>query len=881
MSLRVAGLRADHHREPLGIGTRTPRLSWRVEHGGEDWSQAAYEIAVRGLDDAEAGFTSGRVASAEQVLVAWPAAALASRERRSVRVRVWGAGADEPSPWSDALVVEAGLLDPADWTAAMIAARLPLPADADGPAVLLRRDFRLPARVVSARLYVTAHGVYEIELNGRAVGDHVLAPGWTSYRHRLRYQTFDVTGHLTEGANVIGAWLADGWYRGRLGFRGGRRAVYGDRTGLLAQLEVCCADGSRHVIGSDGRWRSAPGPITATGLYDGERYDARLEQRGWSAPGFDDAAWSPVEELPFDAARLVAPDGPPVRRTQTLNPATVTVTRDGRAILDFGQNITGRLRIRVRGNAGDVVVLRHAEVLQDGELYLRPLREAAARDEYVLRGGGTEEWEPRFTVHGFRYAEVSGWPGELGVMDVRAVVCHTDMARTGWFTCSDPLLNRLHDNVVWSMRGNFLDVPTDCPQRDERLGWTGDLAVFAPTASFLYDCAGLLTSWLADLAAEQAELGTVPFYVPWLELLGPPMPAAVWGDVAVVAPHVLHERFGDAGVLRTQYDSMRAWVDQVAELSGEHRRWDSGFQFGDWLDPAAPPESPAAARTDPHLVATAAHAHSARRLAEIAGVLGERADQARYTAHANAVTEAFHDEYVTPSGRLASDAQTAYAMALTAGMLAKDEQRERAGRRLVELVEAEGHHVGTGFAGTPLICDALTGVGAEDSAYHLLLQRECPSWLYPITMGATTMWERWDSMLPDGTVNPGDMTSFNHYAFGAVADWLHRTVAGLAPAAPGYRRVAVRPRPGGGLAHAEATHDSPYGPIRVAWRRAGGILTADITLPPGVTAVVELPAGDPVEVGSGAHTFSCSFRDAGDDPSPVPVVHPFAQDANG
>ncbi|WP_426511853.1 family 78 glycoside hydrolase catalytic domain [Dactylosporangium sp. McL0621] len=855
--MRVVELRAEHVREPLGLGSARPRLSWRLETDVPGATQVAYELTV-------GEYSTGRVESPDQVLVAWPAPPLASRESRAVTVRVWTG--PEDSATSDPLRVEAGLLDPRDWRAALIGGEA-APGDTDGPAILLRREFELPAEPVRARLYATAHGVYEPELNGATVGDHVLAPGWTSYHHRLRYQTHDVTGQLRAGRNTIGAWLAEGWYAGRLGFRGGRRGVYGDRPAVALQLEVACADGSTHVIATDGEWRAAPSPITATGLYDGERYDARREEIGAHE-------WGPVTERPLDASRLVAPDGPPVRRTEVLRPVSARRTGDGRTILDFGQNLTGRLRIRVEGERGATVVLRHAEVLQDGELYTRPLREAEARDEYILRGGGPETWEPRFTVHGFRYAEVAGGVSEV---DAEAVVCHTDMTRTGWFDSSDPLLNRLHDNVVWSMRGNFLDVPTDCPQRDERLGWTGDLAVFAPTAAFLYDCAGLLTSWLADLAAEQAELGTVPFYVPWVELLGPSLPAAVWGDAAVVTPSVLHERFGDAGILRQQYPSMRAWVDQVAALSGEHRRWDSGFQFGDWLDPAAPPEQPAAARTDPHLVATAAHADSARRLAHIAAVLGEDGDRERYLAHANAVAEAFNDEFVTPSGRLASDAQTAYAMALTTGLLAKEEQRERAGRRLVELVRAEDYRVGTGFAGTPLICDALTGVGAADAAYHLLLQRECPSWLYPVTMGATTMWERWDSLLPDGTVNPGEMTSFNHYAFGAVADWLHRTVAGLAPAAPAYRRILVRPRPGGGLEHAEAVHDSPYGRIRVGWQRANGRLNVHVSVPPGVTARVELPAPGwaPVEAGPGIHEYTCDFRAPTDDPPPVRDAHPF------
>jgi alpha-L-rhamnosidase len=864
---RVVGLRAEHHREPIGIGTARPRLSWRVETTEPGWIQAAYEVAVR--DPAGPHEVHYGRSSPEQILVPWTIEPLTSRARRLVRVRVWGRGDEVPTDWSEPLAVEAGLLEPGDWTARMIAADIALPEREDGPAVLLRREFDVPAPVVAARLYATAFGAYELELNGRRVGDHVLAPGWTSYHHRLRYQTFDVTDLVRPGPNAIGGWLADGWYRGRLGFGGGKRAVYGSQTALLAQLEVRCADGSVLVVGTDDGWRGAKSAIPATGLYDGERHDARLHDPAWSTPGFDNTTWSPVRIEPLDPRRLVAPDGPPVRRTGTLRPVSITTSPSGRTIVDFGQNLTGRVRIRVDGEAGRVVRLRHAEVTQDGELYPRPLRAARQTDEYTLRGDGPEEWEPRFTIHGFRYVEITGWPGEPTADDIEAVVCHSDMARTGWFDCSDPDLVRLHENVVWSMRGNFVDVPTDCPQRDERLGWTGDLAVFAPTGTFLYDCAGVLTSWLADLAAEQEQLGTVPFYVPWLELTFPPRPAAVWGDVAVDAPWVLHERYGDAGLLRAQYPSMRAWVDQIAALAGESRLWNEGFQFGDWLDPAAPPDKPAAARTDPSLVATAALARSARTLARIAAILGEEADHRRYSALAADVSAAFNDEFVTPSGRLSSDAQTAYALALTAGLLEKAEQRDRAGHRLTELVAAEDHRIGTGFVGTPLICDALTSVGADDTAYRLLLQRECPSWLYPLAMGATTIWERWDSMLPDGSVNPGEMTSFNHYAFGAVADWLHRRVAGLAPAAPGYRRVAVRPRPGGGLTSASATHDSPYGRIRVSWRRDQEHLHVEVTLPPGVTAVVELPAESfaPVEIGSGRHEFTCRFRPAANDPT--------------
>ena len=477
-----------------------------------------------------------------------------------------------------------------------------------------------------------------------------------------------------------------------------------------------------------------------------------------------------------------------------------------------------------------------------------------------------EVYEPEFTFHGFRYASVEGRTEVVDLESIEAVVCHSDMPATGTFECSDERLNQLHENVRWSMRGNFVDVPTDCPQRDERLGWTGDLQVFAPTAAFLYDCCGLLESWLADLAVEQTEFGTVPAYVPWVDLLFAAAPAAAWGDAAVVVPWVLYERFGDVEVLRRQFDSMRAWVDQIATLAGDDHIWSEGFQFGDWLDPAAPPREPGAARTDATLIATAYHAHTARLLAAAAGVLGNDVDRARYDRLADEVCASFNAEFVTPTGRMASDAQTAYAMALRFDLLPTEAQRIRAASRLAELVRREDYCIGTGFVGTPLVCDALVDAGLVDDAYHLLLQTKCPSWLYPITMGATTIWERWDSLLPDGTINRTEMTSFNHYALGAIADFLHRVVAGLAPAEPGYRTLLVRPRPGGGLTHAAATLRTPYGDAGVRWTRPADRLVVDIVVPIGAHARVELPGSEPVEVGPGTHHFDVAHRPAALDP---------------
>jgi alpha-L-rhamnosidase len=866
-------VRFEHHREALGLGEPVPRLSWQVT-APPGWRQAAYELAV--------GDELCRVESAASVLVPWPAAPLRPREARAVRVRVTGADGSV-SDWSDPAVVERGL-DAGDWQASLISPA----ADERGPAALLRREFTVDGDIAAARLYATAHGIYVAEINGRRVGDDALAPGWTSYHRRLRYQTYDVTDLLRPGANAVGFQVADGWWRGRLGFVPGRRDTYGESLGLLAQLEITRADGSRVVIGTDALWRCATGPVIAADLYDGEHYDATRALPGWSGPGFDDTGWFACRAGAVDVTTLVAPDGPPVRATEGLAVRETITTPSGKTVLDFGQNIVGRLRIRVRGRRGATVTLRHAEVLEGGELAVRPLRTARATDVYTLRGDPDgEEWEPEFTIHGFRYAEVSvsgdpgsGSTGSRDVADVSAVamVYHSDLERAGWFSCSDDLLTRLHDNVVRGMRGNFVDVPTDCPQRDERLGWTGDIQVFAPTAAYLYDCAGFLASWLKDLAADQAPDGTVPLFVPRVDFPGPhqrPAPTAGWGDAAVIVPWVLFQRFGDRGVLRRQYPSMRAWVDGLTASLGLGTLFDNpGLQLGDWLDPAAPPDAPWAAATDPHLVATAYRARVADLLSRIAAVLGEEADAAKYAELADGVRQAFHDEYVTPRGRLVSDSQTAYALALEFGLLRDPEQRDRAGRRLLDLVRAKGHHIATGFLGTPLICDALTGAGAVDDAYQLLRQTECPSWLYPVTMGATTIWERWDSMLPDGSVNPGEMTSFNHYALGAVADWMHRVIGGLAPAAPGYRELLVEPRPGGGLTWARAAHLTPYGLAEVSWRRAGGRLTVDVTVPAGCTATVILPDAVSRDAGPGQHQFSCSCRDAADDPEWHPAPFP-------
>ena len=854
-------VRIEHLREAFGIGMAQPRLSWIVEAESQGWRQSAYEIEVHDVDG-KLRESSERIESDQSVLVAWPFTPLASRERITVRVRVWDMD-EQASAWSEPIPIEVGLLQTGDWTARFITPNWDEDISQPQPAPFLRREFELRAGIRSARLYITSLGLYEAEINGNPVGDHVFSPGWTAYDQHLRYQTLDVTGMLHEGQNAIGAILGDGWFRGRIGFGGGQRNIYGRHLALLAQLEVQYEDGSsERIITDDAQgWRAAKGPILVNSIYDGETYDAKLEHSGWSLPGFDDSKWKGVRNVEWNMEALKAPLGPSVRRIEMVTPVSITQSPSGKTIVDFGQNLVGRVSIRVKGSAGHTITLRHAEVLEHGELGTRPLRFAKATDRYTLRGGEVETWEPRFTFHGFRYVEVNDWPGDLKLEDLSAVVIHSDMERTGWFECSDPLLNRLHENVVWGMRGNFLDVPTDCPQRDERLGWTGDLDVFSPTASFLYDASGFLQSWLKDLAIEQRKLGgAVPHVVP--NVLGNGAGAAVWGDAASVVPWVLYQRYGDTGILAEQFESMRLWVDYVASLAGERYLWDKGFQYGDWLDPTAPPEHPGKARTDKAIVASAYFAHSARLVACAAHVLGRSEEQNHYAALADKARNAFAREYVTSAGRLMNDAETAYALAIAFDLLPTAEQRQHAGDRLAELVRDSGYQIRTGFVGTPLICDALCSTGHYRAAYRLLMQRECPSWLYPVTMGATTIWERWDSMLPDGTINPGEMTSFNHYALGAVADWMHRTIGGLAPAKPGYRHIEIRPRPGGGLTHCRATHLTPYGLAECAWRIEDGKIDVDVIIPANTTASVTLPGDNTtLEVGSGSWHWSIPYQD--------------------
>jgi alpha-L-rhamnosidase len=843
----VDGLRVEYLTNPLGIDVMQPRLSWRIASTRRNTMQAAYQIQV---DTSEARLArganllwdSGKVDSDASVFVDYEGPATVSRTRYYWHVRVWDAGG-HASAWSPAAFWETGLLQSADWTARWIG---PPPTASDSlasPSPLLRRGFRADERVRSARLYVSSLGLYELYLNGQRVGDQLFTPGWTSYRRRLQYQTYDVTPLLRSGANVVGAMLGDGWYRGNLGFFR-QRNIYGRHLGLRAQLEIRYASGRTERVISDTDWRTTAGPVLASDIYGGETYDARRELNGWASPPYDDHAWTSIAVLDPPPATLVASMSPPVRRVRELRPIAIRRAPSGEMLFDLGQNFTGWARLSVRGTAGTTVTLRFGEVLdREGNLYTANLRAAGQTDRYTLSGKGREIYEPHFTFHGFRYVAVAGLPAPPDSATITGIAVSSDLAQTGSLVTSDSLLNQLQRNIVWGQRSNFLDVPTDCPQRDERLGWTGDAQVFARTAAFNMDVSGFFAKWLADVAADQDPSGSVPWVIPnplggdSVRFAG----TAGWSDVAVIIPWTMYVTYGDRRLLERQYSSMRAWVDYARRRAGTDLIWRPGWQFGDWLALHSDDPSYPGATTGTDLIATAFLAHSTDLVARTASVLGRADEAAAYHARFQAIRDAFNREFVSSTGRVGENTQTAYALALAFDLL-PDSLVQSAAGRLARDVEAREQHLTTGFLGTPYLLHVLDATGHMSDAFALLTQRTYPSWLYPITRGATTMWERWDGIRPDSSFEDPGMNSFNHYAFGAVGDWMYQNIGGIDvdSAAPGYRRSRIAPRPGAGLTSANASLETLYGTLSSAWRLERGRFTLDVTVPPNTSAEVTL-----------------------------------------
>jgi len=823
-------------------------LSWVVNDARRGAHQSAYRVGCASSDENLAKqmfdvWDSGRVESAQSVLVEC-GGTLGSRKRVVWAVQTWDQHG-VASEWSQPATFELGLLHAGDWTAKWIQSPTVGGPYTSPPAAYLRKQFSIDQPIKSARFYVTALGIYECELNGQRVGDAVFAPGRTEYLKRVPYDVYDVTHLVQTGENALGAILGDGWYCGHL--HSDPRQTYGDRPKLLAQLEITLNSGRVLTIASDRSWRAGEGPIRSSDMLMGEDYDARLEIPGWStsafstAPSLDD--WRAAIEIEGPSIELVARKAPPVRKLREIQPiaAPTRSANKRRNLFDLGQNIVGHVRLRIRSaKPGQTIDLRYTEMLdKDGKPYTTALRSARATDHYTTRGGDQEFFEPRFTFHGFRYVEVRDYPGGApGVDDLTGIVIHSDTPATGEFECSDPMINQLQSNIIWSQRGNFIDIPTDCPQRDERLGWTGDAQVFIRTAAFNMHVASFFDKWLQDMADTQALAGDgrIHSVVPGVTSIysegGP-----AWADAAVICPWTVYLCYGDTRILADRWEMMSRFMQFLARTCPDHVRADESKKwrgYGDWLSNDA--------YTPQDLIGVAFYAHCANLMAAIAGVLGKDTDAATYAALSNDVRATWQRRYLNPDGSLSCNTQTAHVLALHFDLLPK-QHRPTALAALVKDIEARAMHLSTGFVGTPYLNPVLTRFGRSDVAYALLMQRTFPGWLFPITHGATTMWERWDGWTPEKGFNDAGMNSYNHYAYGAVGEWLYASVAGidLDPTRPGYKHVIVRPNVGGGLTWARGALRSPYGLISTKWRIDGQSLRLQATIPPNSTATIIVP----------------------------------------
>lgn len=717
-----------------------------------------------------------------------------------------------------------------------------------GPAMLLRHDFMARGRVVRARLYATALGAYEARLNGERVGDRHLAPESTDFRKRLLYQIYDVTKLMQEGANTLGATVADGWYASAFTFLPTRYAFGPPPRRFLAQLEITYEDGTTQTIATGPGWRTDVAPVLASELYDGEAHDARREQTGWDRPGFDAARWAMATAGAVPPAPLEAQYGPAIRVTQVLKPQKADVRRPGVTILDFGQNFSGWCRLKVRGPAGTRIQLRHSEILDAaGELSVENLRSARATDVYILKGDPAGEvWEPRFTYHGFRYVEVTGYPGPLPADAIEAVVVHTDCPISGNFEIDKPVVQQVWRNALWSQRGNFVAVPTDCPQRDERMGWMGDAQVFWDAAAFNMDVDAFTRRFMGDVRVAQSADGAFPDVTPNVfEFGGSPG----WADGGVILPWTAFWRYGDLRIIDQNWDAMVRWTryvqDANPDLIWRNKR---GADYGDWL--AVDAKFPGDPTTPKDLIGTAFFAHSTDLIRRMAEASGRSAEAGRYRQLHHDIVQAFNAEFVRSDGTVGNGSQTGYIQALRFGLLPPG-LRQAAGEHLAADIRRRGTKLSTGFLGTPYILDALVDSGQAELAYTLLLQTDYPSWGYMVAKGATSMWERWN-----GDTGDVSMNSYNHYAFGAVVGFFYRRIAGIDALVPGFERIRIAPVLDARVSHAGADYESVRGRIACHWQRNAASLTVEVTVPPNATSEIHLPAASSSQVTEGGRAVT-------------------------
>ena len=847
-------------KDPIGIDETTPRFSWIMLDKRSGASQTAWQIQVASMRDV---FTegpliwdSGKVAGNDSLDHPYVGKELVSRQRVFWRVRLWDYQR-KATPWSRSAVFEMGLLKRSDWRAHWIGSGLKTRFNM--PCPHLRTSFSLEDQLVSARLYVTALGIVEPWINGVRVSDDRFSPGWTVYDKRINVLTYDVTAALRIGVNRLGCILATGWYAGRIRRECSREQS--DRPiALCAQLEIEFASGRRQTVCSNLDWEWRNGPFRAADFYDGEIYDARLELPGWAFPGGGKTGWRKVKIISPPQVMLTAKRNLPVRSQEVLKAKKLTCPNPATWVFDLGQNMVGVARFCAHLRQGQKVRLRFAEMLNaDGTLYLDNLRTARSTDLYTAAADGRITWEPHFTFHGFRYVEVTGLASKPRLDDLVGVVLHSEISSTGQFRCSNQLVNRLQKNILWGLKGNFLEVPSDCPQRDERLGWTGDAQVFVRTACFNRDVATFFEQWILSMTDDQHPDGRIPNYIPNAGG-GDAGGAAAWGDAVVICPWTVYQCYRDRRILEFSYDAMRRWVDwRISTSKDDIHQWAG---FGDWLAIDVIAQNDSRRGTTPNdLISTAYHAYTAGLLAEVAAVLGKKQDVAKYRAVRKRVVAAFDREFVSASGRVVGETQTGYLLALGFNLL-PEHKRAYAVKRLVHEIESRDWHLSTGFVGTPLLVPVLTRYGQIDVAYRLLLQETYPSWLYSIRQGATTMWERWNSYSHKDGFGNVQMNSFNHYAYGAIGEWLYASVVGidLDPSDPGYRHVLFQPRPGGNITWAKGSLQTRYGKVSSSWAIEEGRMTLEISLPPNTTGTVKLPDGETVKVKAGEHKFKAGME---------------------
>ena len=840
----VANLLTENQSNPISIDATMPRLSWQLLSNKKNVLQTAYECKV--TDGKTVVWNSGKVISQQSVMIPYAGSALQSGKQYNWQVKVWD-NYGAASAWSSTASFKMGLLSAADWKAKWIEAGF-AEDSINRPAQYFRKPFSLNKKIKNATAYITAHGMYEAQINGKRVGDYYLTPGWTSYNNRLQYQVYDVTAMLQNGSNAVGVIAGMGWYRGFLAWDNNKN-IYGKKTSILFQLQIEYNDGTTQTIASDESWKSSYGAIRYAEIYNGETYDAREEKTGWSAAVFNDADWAAVKIAATDTANLVATYNEPIKKQEQFKPTKIFKTPKGELVADFGQNLVGWVQLKVKGKSGDKINIYHTEVLDKaGNFYTENLRVAKQQNTYILKGGGEEFFEPHFTFQGFRYIKVEGFAGELKPENITAVALYSDMKPTGIFTSSNALINQLQHNIQWGQRGNFLDVPTDCPQRDERLGWTGDAQAFSRTAIFNFGVNNFFAKWMKDLALDQQPNGSVPFVIP--NVLGANAGGSTgWADAATIIPWNVYLAYGDKQILKDQYSSMKAWVGYM-EKASKNYLWNTGFHFGDWLFYRPFDDNDGrSAVTDKYFIAQCFFAYSTQIMLNTATVLNKTEDVSYYTNLLQKVKDAFLKEYITPNGRLLSNTQTAHVLALHFDML-PEVMRKPAADKLAENIKNYGNHLTTGFLGTPYICHVLSRFGYTDVAYKLLLQETYPSWLYPVKMGATTIWERWDGIKPDSTFQVPSMNSFNHYAYGAIGDWMYRVMVGVDTYedGPGYKHIKIQPHIGGGFTHAAAHLVTNYGTVLVFWEVEPGKVKLSIDIPSNTTATVYIPSLDAASI---------------------------------